>query len=76
MTKDEMRQLLSTLVPEAIAEGRAYVVRRPAGSAVRELPNAEAIPNVRPPRPRRMFIRQGIHGAGFAIPTYKSFQDT
>lgn len=76
MTKDEMRQLLSTLVPEAIADGRAYVVRRPAGSAVREVPDDKAPPDVRVPRPRRLYIRQGVHGAGFAIPTYKPFQNT
>lgn len=72
MTKDELRALLADLVPAAIADGRAYVVRRPAGKAVRELPNEQ--PALRAPRPRRIYQRQGIYGAGFAIPTYKPFQ--
>jgi hypothetical protein len=71
MTKDELRALLADLVPAAIADGRAYVVRRPAGKAVRELPNEQ--PQVRPYRPRSMYQRQGIYGAGFAIQTYKPF---
>lgn len=71
MTKDELRALLADLVPAAIADGRAYVVRRPAGKAVRELPNEQ--PQVRPTRPRSMYQRQGIYGAGFAIQTYKQF---
>jgi hypothetical protein len=71
MTKDELRALLADLVPAAIADGRAYVVRRPAGKAVRELPNEQ--PQVRPVRPRSLYQRQGVHGAGFAIPTYKKF---
>lgn len=71
MTKDELRALLADLVPAAIADGRAYVVRRPAGKAVRELPNEQS--QVRPIRPRSMYQRQGIYGAGFAIQTYKPF---
>lgn len=71
MTKDELRALLADLVPAAIADGRAYVVRRPAGKAVRELPNEQ--PQIRPVRPRSLYQRQGVHGAGFAIPTYKTF---
>jgi len=71
MTKDELRALLADLVPAAIADGRAYVVRRSAGAAVRELPNEQ--PALRAPRPRRIYQRQGVYGAGFAIPTYKQF---
>ena len=71
MTKDELRALLADLVPAAVADGRAYVVRRSAGKAVRELPNEQ--PQVRPVRPRSMYQRQGVYGAGFAIPTYKKF---
>jgi hypothetical protein len=76
MTKDQMRSLLADLVPAAIADGRAYVVRRPAGAAVREVPNDVAPPDVRAPRPRRIYQRQGVYGAGFEIPTYKTYQKT
>jgi hypothetical protein len=76
MTKDQMRALLADLVPAAIADGRAYVVRRPAGTAVREVPNDVAPPDVRAPRPRRIYQRQGVYGAGFDIPTYKTYQKT
>ena len=75
MTKDEMRSLLSTLVPAAIADGRAYVVRRPAGASVRETTNP-AFSDFRPMRPRRLYQRQGVYGAGFEIETYKPFQRT
>lgn len=76
MTKDEMRALLADLVPAAIADGRAFVVRHAAGKSVRELPNEVAPPHIRAPRPRRIYPRQGVYGAGFDIPTYKTFQDT
>lgn len=76
MTKDQMRSLLADLVPAAIADGRAYVVRRAAGKAVREVPNDVAPPDVRAPRPRRIYQRQGVYGAGFDIPTYKTYQKT
>lgn len=74
MTKDEMRALLATVVPAAIADGRAYVVRRPAGKAVREVPNAVAQVQTKPVRPLRMFRRQGVMGAGFKVPTFKPLQ--
>lgn len=73
MTKDELRILLADLVPAAIADGRAYVVRSPAGKAVREIPNDVAPPHIRPMRPRRMYQRQGRYGAGYEIETYKTF---
>ena len=76
MTKDEMRALLADLVPAAIADGRAYVVRRAAGKAVRELPNEEAQVQTKPVRPMRMFPRQGVKGAGFNVPTFKRHQGT
>lgn len=76
MTKDQMRALLADLVPTALAEGRAYVVRRSAGKSVREVPNDKAPPDVRPMRPRRIYQRQGVYGAGFEIPTYKTFQQS
>lgn len=76
MTKDQMRALLADLVPAAIAEGRAYVVRSPAGKAVREVPNDVAPPDIRAPRPRRIYQRQGVYGAGFEIHTYKTYQKT
>ena len=76
MTKDQMRARLADLVPAAIADGRAYVVRHAAGKAVREVPNDVAPPNVRAPRPRRIYPRQGVYGAGFEIPTYKPYQKT
>lgn len=76
MTKDQMRALLADLVPAAIADGRAYVVRHAAGTAVREQPTNQHQVQTRAPRPRRIYQRQGVHGAGFDIPTYRSFQDT
>lgn len=76
MTKDQMRALLADLVPAAIADGRAYVVRRPAGIRVKEVPNDVATPHIRTPRPRRIYPRQGVHGAGFEVETYKPFQQT
>lgn len=72
MTKDEMRALLATLMPSAIADGRAYVVRRPAGKAVRDLANPQV--QTKPVRPMRMFPRQGVMGAGFKVPTFKPLQ--
>lgn len=74
MTKDEMRALLATVVPAAIADGRAYVVRRPAGKAARELPSTDHQVQTKPVRPMRMFPRQGVHGAGFKVPTFKPMQ--
>lgn len=74
MTKDEMRSLLADLVPAAIADGRAYVVRRPAGKAVRDLPNTDMQVQTKPVRPMRMFPRQGVMGAGFKVPTFKPRQ--
>lgn len=74
MTKDEMRALLATLVPSAIADGRAYVVRRPAGKAARELPSDKCQVQTKPVRPMRMFPRQGVMGAGFKVPTFKPRQ--
>lgn len=73
MTKNELRILLADLVPAAIADGRAYVVRSPAGKAVREIPNDVAPPHIRPARPRSMYQRQGVYGAGFQVQTYKTF---
>ena len=72
MTKDEMRAFLAQSVPAAIADGRAYVVRRPAGKSVRELANAQV--QTKPVRPMRMFPRQGVMGAGFKVPTFKPLQ--
>jgi len=74
MTKDEMRALLADLVPSAIAEGRAYVVRRPAGKSARELPSDKCQVQTKPVRPMRMFPRQGVMGAGFKVPTFKPLQ--
>jgi hypothetical protein len=72
MTKDEMRAFLAQAVPAAIADGRAYVVRRPAGKSVRVSPNEQV--QTKPVRPMRMFPRQGVMGAGFKIPTFKPLQ--
>lgn len=74
MTKDQMRALLADLVPAAIADGRAYVVRRSAGSTVRELPDTDVQVQTKPVRPMRTFPRQGVMGAGFAVPTFKPLQ--
>jgi hypothetical protein len=30
----------------------------------------------RAPRPRRIYPRQGVYGAGFEVETYKTFQQT
>ena len=76
MTKDQMRALLADLVPAAIADGRAYVVRHAAGTAVREQPNNKHQVQTRAPRPRRIYQRQGVHGAGFEVETYKTYQKT
>lgn len=78
MTKTELRAFLATAVPAAIAEGKAYVVRRSGGRAVRELPNevADAIPQFKRPGPRRMYQRIGTKGAGYEIETYSPFQQT
>jgi hypothetical protein len=69
MTKDEMRKLLADLVPAAQAEGRAFFVR--GGGRVREVPNDKAQVQVKPLRPRRIYQRQGVHGAGYEIETFK-----
>jgi hypothetical protein len=76
MTKDQMRSLLADLVPAAIADGRAYVVRRPAGTRAKEVPNDIAPVQTKPMRPRRIYPRQGVYGAGFDIPTFKTYQKT
>lgn len=76
MTKDEMRALLASVVPAAIADGRAYVVRRPAGKGARELPSVDHQVQTKAMRPRRIYPRQGVYGAGFTIPTFKPHQKT
>ena len=81
MTKTELRAFLAAAVPAAIADGKAYVVRRPVGRAaraIRELPNevADAIPQFKRPGPRRMYQRIGTKGAGYEIETYSPFQRT
>jgi hypothetical protein len=76
MTKDQLRALLADLVPAAIADGRAYVVRRPAGVRIKEVPNDVAPVQTKPMRPRRIYPRQGVYGAGFDIPTFKTHQKT
>ena len=76
MTKDQMRSLLADLVPAAIADGRASVVRRAAGAAVREHPTNQHQVQTCAPRPRRIYQRQGVHGAGFEVETYKTYQKT
>jgi hypothetical protein len=76
MTKDQMRALLADLVPTAIADGRAYVVRRPAGVRIKEVPNDIAPVQTKPMRPRRIYPRQGVYGAAFEVETYKTFQQT
>ena len=76
MTKDQMRALLADLVPAAIADGRAYVVRRPAGVRIKEVPNDIAPVQTKPMRPRRIYQRQGVYGAAFEVETYKTFQQT
>jgi hypothetical protein len=83
MTKDQMRALLANIVPAAVARGDVYKFHRVGcGNA----PKIDAVggarlrtneqPEVRPARPRSMYPRQGVYGAGFAVPTYKKFQDT
>lgn len=83
MTKDQMRSLLAALVPAAEARGDVCRFNRVgAGSthdaafAARTKPNATEQVQTRAPRPRRIYPRQGVYGAGFDIPTYRSFQDT
>jgi hypothetical protein len=80
MTKDELRAFLAAAVPAAVASGRVYRLNRvgsgKAPSEVRGTPNAIAVPDFRPMRPRRLYQRQGVYGAGFEIETYKPFQKT
>ena len=83
MTKDQMRALLASLVPAAEARGDVCRFNRVgAGSvhdaafAARTKTNEVQQVQTRAPRPRRIYPRQGVHGAGFDIPTYKNFQDT
>jgi hypothetical protein len=76
MTKDQMRALLADLVPAAIADGRAYVVRHAAGTRVKEVPNDIAPVQTKPMRPRRIYPRQGVYGAAFEVETYKTYQKT
>lgn len=84
MTKDQMRALLATLVPAAAARGDIY--RFPRVGSGNAPGNMQSISGVslatseqvqtRAPRPRRIYPRQGVHGAGFAIPTYRPHQKT
>lgn len=82
MTKDQMRILLSTLVPAAEARGDIYhFTRVGSGNAPGKMETISGVsmatneqPQVRPARPRRIHQRQGIYGAGFEIETYKLFQ--
>jgi hypothetical protein len=76
MTKDQMRSLLADLVPVAIADGRAYVVRHAAGTRIKEVPNDIAPVQTKPMRPRRIYPRQGVYGAAFEVETYKTYQKT
>lgn len=81
MTKDQMRQLLTTLVPAAIAEGNLYRFNRvgagtthDAAFAVRGKPSATPQVQTKPVRPMRIKPRQGVNGAGFEVQTFKPFQ--
>ena len=84
MTKDQMRALLATLVPAAAARGDIY--RFPRVGSGNAPGNMQSISGVslatseqvqtRAPRPRRIYPRQGVHGAGFEVETYKTYQKT
>lgn len=83
MTKDQMRALLATLVPDAEARGDVYRLKRVGAGTTHDAAFAARgetsdTPQVqtRAPRPRRIYPRQGVHGAGFAIPTYRPHQKT
>jgi hypothetical protein len=83
MTKDQMRALLADLVPAAEARGDVCRFNRvgagtthDAAFAARAKPSATEQVQTRAPRPRRIYPRQGVHGAGFDIPTYKTYQKT
>ena len=83
MTKDQMRSLLATLVPDAEARGDVCRFNRVgAGSThdaaftARTKPNATEQVQTRAPRPRRIYPRQGVYGAGFEVETYKTYQKT
>lgn len=84
MTKDQLRTLLSTLVPAAEARGDIYhFTRVGSGNAPGKMETISGVslatseqPQVRPARPRRIYQRQGVYGAGFEIPTYKPHQKT
>lgn len=83
MTKDQMRALLAALVPAAEARGDVYRLKRvgagtthDAAFAARAETSDTPQVQTRAPRPRRIYPRQGVHGAGFDIPTYKTYQKT
>jgi hypothetical protein len=87
MTKDQMRSLLALLVPAAEARGDVYTLKRVgSGNAPGKPHDLSYLSNVSPatnpqvqrraPRPSTYYPRQGVHGAGFEIPTYKTFQQS
>jgi hypothetical protein len=80
MTKDQMRALLAHAVPAAIARGDYFVHPRTGGGnapkVVRGTPNPNTVVETKAMRPRRIYPRQGVYGAGFEVETYKPFQHT
>ena len=84
MTKDQMRALLATIVPAAEARGDIYYFPRVgSGNAPGNMQSISGVSlatseqvQSRAPRPRRIYPRQGVYGAGFEVETYKTFQQT
>ena len=80
MTKDQMRALLAELVPTAEKRGHLFVhPRTGCGNApkiTQGTPAKTITVERKPARPSYMYPRQGVHGAGFEIETYKTHQKT
>ena len=78
MTKDQMRALLAQTVPAAIKRGDYFIHPRTgcgiAPKTTQGTPAKSITVETKPMRPRRIYPRQGVHGAGFEIPTFKPFQ--
>jgi len=80
MTKDQMRALLAQTVPAAIKRGDYFIhTRTGCGNAPKTTqgtPAKSITVETKPMRPRRIYPRQGVYGAAFDIPTFKTFQQT
>jgi len=75
-----MRALLAQTVPAAIKRGDYFIhTRTGCGNAptiTQGTPAKSITVETKPVRPRRIYPRQGIYGAGFEVETYKPFQQS